>query len=370
MSVEDPGPLPVRLEAAVTARTGAFRLDATFTVRAGETAALIGPNGAGKTTLIRALSGLHPLETGRVAISGGTVEDTERGLRVPPQKRSVGVMFQGLVLFPNLSALENVAYGVRARGASRGEARERARSWLTRMAIGDLASRRPHELSGGEAARVALARALATTPAVLLLDEPLSALDARTRRTTRRLLVEVLSAFEGATLVVTHDPVDALTLGDRLLVLENGQVVQDGTADDVRRRPRSDYAASLIGVNLFRGELRSGGEGAVVHGDWGELVVARPRSGEAEPASGPVLLTFSPRAVAVALEKPTGSARNVLEGDIVSVDVDADRARLTIATGPPVTAEVTAATLERMRLEPGRRVWATVKATEIDVDPA
>jgi molybdate transport system ATP-binding protein len=360
------------LRAKISTRSGGFTLDVDLSVSTGETLAVIGPNGAGKTTLVRALAGLLPLQHGEVALSDVVVESTERDLRLPAQRRSTGVMFQNLLLFPTLTARDNVAFGLRCRGAGRSAARQRALEWLDRVGIGGLGNRRPHELSGGEAARVALARALVTEPDLLLLDEPLSALDAEARTAIRRLLGQVLKSYPGIAILVTHDPVDALTLADRLAVLERGVLVQEGTAEEVRRRPRSPYAASLIGLNLVRGELVLHQERSLVRQQWGELVVLRPRDddGESLDHGAKVIATVHPRAIAISKEKPSGSPRNVFRGEILSIDMDADRVRLTLGTSPRLTAEITTETLFEMKLMEGHMVWASIKAAEIRTYPA
>ena len=226
---------------------GAFRLEAAFRAGAGRTLAVVGPNGAGKTTLLRAIAGLVRLERGRVELGGRTLEDTGAALVVPPERRPIGVVFQDLLLFPHLSALGNVAYGLRYRGGlGRAEARRQAASWLERLDVAGVANRRPAQLSGGEAQRVALARALAPDPDLLLLDEPLSALDATARPAALALLVHHLAGYAGASLVVTHDASEALALADRLLVLESGRVVQEGDAGELRSRPATPYVATLL----------------------------------------------------------------------------------------------------------------------------
>ena len=244
------------LEVRALARRGGFALDVEFAVDAGETLVVLGPNGAGKSTLVDALVGLLPLEAGRVAYAGTCLEDPAQGVRLPPQQRPVGATFQGVWLFPHLDALDNVAFGLRARGLARRAARERARAVLEQLGLGGLARRRPRRLSGGEAQRVALARALATEPRVLLLDEPLSALDAEARASARRFLQERLRAFPGVRIAITHDPAEAAVLGDRWLVLENGRATQQGPPGEVLRNPRSAWTAAL--ASAFRGPAGAG----------------------------------------------------------------------------------------------------------------
>ncbi|HUR24302.1 MAG TPA: ABC transporter ATP-binding protein [Acidimicrobiales bacterium] len=229
-------------------RQGDFRLEAAFQAGEGRTLALVGPNGAGKSTLLRALAGLVPLVRGRVEMGAQLLDDAGTRHRLPPEHRPIGVVFQDLLLFPHLSSLDNVAYGLRRRGGLRKrEARRRAQEWLDRLGLLAVAGRRPDQLSGGEAQRVALARALATDPKLLLLDEPLSALDAEARPAALELLSRHLAGVAGSRLVVTHDGAEAATLGDDVVVLESGRIVRHGTPAEIRADPRSAYVAALFG---------------------------------------------------------------------------------------------------------------------------
>ena len=246
------------LEVDVGLSLGGLLLDVQFTLEEGGVVVLLGPNGAGKTTLLRAIAGLIPIERGRVALDGDVLEDTAAGRYVPTEGRSMGFVFQDYLLFPHLSVLDNVAFGLRARGDGRAASERVAREWLARMDLERYAASRPSALSGGERQRVALARALAPGPRVLLLDEPLAALDATTRATVRRDLKRHLASFRGVRLMVTHDPLEAVTLADRLIVIEQGKQVQSGTPVEVTERPRSRYVADLVGVNLLRGEADQG----------------------------------------------------------------------------------------------------------------
>jgi molybdate transport system ATP-binding protein len=350
----------VSLEAHVLARVGDLWLDAGIEVATGESVVLLGPNGAGKTTLLRTLAGLEPLDEGRVVLDGEVLEETGSGTRVPTELRSVGFVFQEYLLFPHLSVLDNVAFGLRARGAKRLEAQQRARGWLERVGLGGQAGVRPAALSGGQAQRVALVRALATEPRLLLLDEPLAALDAAARPELRRDLRRHLSTFEGTRLIVTHDPLEALLLGDRVVVMEDGQVVQSGTLDDLQSRPRSAYVAELVGLNLFRGTA-AGDRVRLVSG--GQLFARAPSQGE-------VLATVHPRAVALYRDRPEGSPRNVWPGTVSELDLEAGRARVRVEGEVSVVAEVTSAAVAEMALLEGERIWTSVKASEISVYPA
>jgi len=225
---------------------GAFTLEADLRIAAGEVVALVGPNGAGKTTLLRTLAGLQPPVAGRVTLGERVLDDPSAGVRLPPQRRAVAVVFQDVRLFPRLDARANVAFGLRARGVPRGESRRRADEHLGQVHASALATRRAGGLSGGEAQRVGLARALATEPSLLLLDEPLAAVDVAARDALREVLRERLAALGRPALIVTHDPVDALALAGRLVVLEEGRVVQDAMAEDVRKDPGSPWIARML----------------------------------------------------------------------------------------------------------------------------
>lgn len=242
-----PGAPQDGLDARLVVERGAFRLDVSLAVAPGEVVALLGPNGAGKTTALRALAGLTPLTDGHLRLDGAALEGT------PAESRPVGVVFQDYLLFPHLTALDNVAFGPRCQGASKAQARARAAEWLDRMGLAAHAGAKPRKLSGGQAQRVALARALATRPRLLLLDEPLAALDARTRLEVRAQLRRHLAEFEAVAVLVTHDPLDAMVLADRLVVVEHGEVVQEGAPSHIARHPRTDYIAQLVGLNLYRG---------------------------------------------------------------------------------------------------------------------
>lgn len=345
------------LAARVRLRLGSLDLHVELDAAPGEMVVLLGPNGAGKTTLLRALAGLLPLEEGRVSLDGTVLEDTERGIRVPPERRAAGVVFQDYLLFPHLNALENVAFGLRARGWSRRQARAVALQWLRQMGLAELAKARPAQLSGGQSQRVALARALATEPRLLLLDEPLSALDASLRPELRRDLRRHLAAFSGVRLLVTHDPLEAVALGDRLVVLEGGRVVQSGSPAEVTERPRSRYVADMVGVNLLRGRAR---QDCVELSGGGTLTVPGAGSGE-------VFAVIHPRQVSLWRERPHGTPRNVWRGRAAGVDLEGDRVRVRVAGEIPLVAEVTPAAMAELGLDEGGEVWVSVKATEISV---
>ena len=347
------------LEADLQVERGAFRLDVRLEVAAGEVVALLGPNGAGKSTVLACLAGLLPVDAGLVRLDDDVHDDPRTGTFVPPQRRSAGVVFQDYLLFPHLSALDNVAFGLRTAGRSRREARREAATWLERMRLVGLGSDRPAALSGGQAQRVALARALAPAPRLLLLDEPLAALDAGARGLVRTELRRHLREYAGCTLLVTHDPLDAMVLADRVVVVEQGRVVQTGPPAQVARAPRTDYVAGLVGLNLYRGVAR---DGRAVLDAGGELQAAGA-------PDGPVLLTFPPSAVSLHRVRPQGSARNAWPGRVSGVEHHGASVRVAVDARPPVLADVTTAAVAELDLVPGQDVWASVKATEVRADP-
>jgi molybdate transport system ATP-binding protein len=344
----------------VVARDG-FTLDVALDVGPGEVVAVLGPNGAGKSTLLRAVCGLTPLTAGELRLGGVSVDDPGADVLVPASRRRVGVVFQEYRLFPHLSVLDNVAFAPRSAGRSAAGSRADAEAWVQRLGLADLAGRRPGELSGGQQQRVALARALASEPAALLLDEPMAALDAGSRIDVRRDLRRHLAEFAGPTLLVTHDALDALVLADRVVVLEQGSVTQQGTPLEVARRPASDYVARLLGLNLLRGTA-AGGDVAL---DGGGLLHVTDHG-----VAGPVLVALRPSAVALHVARPEGSARNVWPGVVDGVEPLGDRVRVTVAGAPTVLVDVTAESVTALHLGRGDPVWLSAKATELEVYPA
>ena len=330
-------------------------------MKAGELVALLGPNGSGKTTLLRCLAGLAPIDRGHIAIDDAVVDEPAADIFVEPEHRSIGFVYQNYLLFDHMTVVENVAYGLRARRMAKTEARVIARRWIDRVGLSEYATERPNSLSGGQAQRVALARALATNPRLLLLDEPLAALDAGTRATMRRDLFRHLETFDGMRLLVTHDPIDAYALADRVAILDGGRIVQAGTLAEVSAHPRSRYVADLVGVNLVAGTIS---HGVLSNGAGAEVVVAAELSGSA-------FALIRPNSIALNSEQPTGtSARNVWRGTIGDVDRLGDRVRVSVAGVLPLTAEITVGAFEALDLRPGEEIYASVKATEIEVYPA
>lgn len=304
------------------------RLRVELSARRGEVVAVIGPNGAGKSTLLRALAGIIQHQ-GEIEVDG---ESWTRPPR-PVRERSVGVVFQDQLLFPHLSALQNIAFGPRSRGVSRAEADQRAISWLDRFGIADLSDRKPSRLSGGEGQRVAIARALATEPVLLLLDEPFSALDVGVATALRIELARHLSAYDGITLLVTHDALDALTLADRVIVLDDGEIAQVGTPRDVAAQPRTEHVARLVGLNVLR--------------------------------DGDRFLSFGPGVVTVSLTEPAGSARHRWPGVIAHATPHGASVRLLVTGARELLADVTPEATAELGLVPGREVWLSVKESAV-----
>lgn len=325
---------------------------------------MVGESGAGKSTVLRCLAGLDHPDAGRLVCRDVTWFDSATAKRVPARERPIGYVAQDYALFPHLTVLDNVAFGLRAVGVSRRDARARAHAWLERIGLEDVITHRPRQLSGGQQQRVALARALVLDPDVLLLDEPLSALDLRTRRAVRRELLELARTRDRTMVYVTHDPIEAMTLGDRIIVLENGSVTQAGTRESLVKTPKSLYVGEFLGINLFEGhaaERDATGLTRVIAGG-GEFLVAD----NAEP--GRVYVMVDPRTITLSRDRPTGSAHNLFEGAISEMIPEppaGDRVRVVVGTTPPLVAEITRHAVETMGLHPGMRVHAAVKATSV-----
>ncbi|MFJ3723333.1 ABC transporter permease [Streptomyces sp. NPDC090045] len=325
----------------------------TLAAEPGTTIAVVGENGAGKTTLLRALLGLTPRAHAELRLGDADVT------ALPPHKRQVAWVPQDGALFPHLSALANTAYGLRARGVSRADARREAQAWLDRLAVGHLARRKPTQLSGGQAQRVALARALAARPRLLLLDEPLAALDQTTRARVRHTLRTHLAGFGGVCLIVTHDPVEAVSLADRVLVLADGRTLQDAPPAEVSRHPRSPWVARMLGRNAWPGIASAAG---LALAEGGRLVVA-----EALPEGAQALAIIAPEAVSVHRERPDGSPRNVWPGTVREITAVGSRLRVLISSGgvPDLVAEITPEAASELGIVDGADVWTSVKATEV-----
>ncbi|MFC7448466.1 sulfate/molybdate ABC transporter ATP-binding protein [Rhodococcus daqingensis] len=335
---------------------------------AGQVLAVLGPNGAGKSTLLALIAGLVRPDHGRVELDGRALTDTTTGEFLPAHARGVAMLSQQALLFPHLSVAENVAFAPRSRGENRSAAREIATRWLRDVDAEPLAGRRPSQLSGGQAQRVAIARALAADPRLLLLDEPMAALDVGSAPAVRRLLRRILREEQRTAVLVTHDVLDALALADHVIVLESGRIVERGTVREVLTTPRSDFAARMAGVNLVPGTITEPG---LLRTPWGTTLSG---IGDAEAGTEAVAL-FRPGAVAVHLEPPEhASPRNVIPVTVAELDVHGNTVRIRGAdhpdgsTGP--AADVTAAAVADLDLAPGQHVYFVVKTQEMELHPA
>ena len=352
------------LEVQVEKRLGGFTLAAALEVPAASVIVVVGESGSGKSTLLRMIAGLVAPDRGRIALGAQALDDVAAGLHVPAHQRPVGYVPQDYALFPHLTVRDNVGFGLRARGDRGAEPRRRADEALERLGVASLAALRPHQLSGGQQQRVALARALVLEPDILLLDEPLAALDPPTRRAVRAELRRLLAGLPCASVFVTHSPAEALAFGERIVVLESGRVTQQGTRENLLREPRTRYIAEFLGTNLFRARVarRTTDGMARLAADGGEIVAAGSEFGDE------VFALVDPREVTLSLERPSGSAQNVLYGPVEEIQPEpphGERMRVSLATRPPLVAELTSAAAERLALRPGAQVYASFKATGV-----
>lgn len=335
-------------------------VDVAFDVAAGETLALLGPNGAGKSTVLSVAAGLLRPDRGRVVLDGRTLTvrgGPDRNVQVPPHDRQVALLAQEPLLFPHLDVRDNVAFGPRSRGAGRAPARAEADRWLREVDIADLAQRRPDQLSGGQAQRAAVARALAADPDLLLLDEPLAALDVAVTPALRQTLRRVLA--DRTVVLVTHDALDALLLADRVVVMEAGRIVEQGPCQEVLSQPRSAFAARIAGLNMLTGTWR---DPAVLTSS-GRRLEGQP-SGPPPRAGDPVVAVFPPHAVSVFLDHPGGSPRNAFEVTVTHLEPHGGQIRV---RSDDLSADITARAAAELDLAPGSRAVFVVKATEIAV---
>lgn len=341
-------------------------IDIDWEVAAGEVVAVLGQNGAGKSTALHLVAGLLRPDHGTVRLGPTVLTDTSAGVFVPAHRRRVGLLLQDPLLFPHLSVAANVAFAPRSRGASRRAARAAALRWLARVGADELATRAPRQLSGGQAQRVAVARALASEPDVLLLDEPLTGLDVAAAAAIRNLLRDVLARDGRSALLVTHELLDVLALAGRVLVLEAGRVVEDGPAARVLAAPRSHFAARFAGVNLVAGTVEA--DGALRSAD------ARWYGGGPPPGPGArAVAVFSPAAVAVYRDLPHGSPRNTVAVTVAELDGRGPGIRVRAAEqadgAPGLAADITPAAAAELHLAPGERVFFAVKAQEVAIQP-
>ncbi|MFN0204784.1 MAG: sulfate/molybdate ABC transporter ATP-binding protein [Planctomycetota bacterium] len=349
----------MNLDVAIRAHAGNLAINVIFNVTAGDLTALIGPNGAGKTTILRSIAGLSVPEVGFVRVDHDIYVDCGELIYLPPEKRDIGFVLQDITLFPHLTVRQNIEFGARARGRMRQPGRPTADDWIEKLNLRNLQDRKPARLSGGEAKRVAIARALATNPKILLLDEPFSGIDTNVRAEIRRDLRLAVEAFGGICILVTHDPVEALSLAKKIIILENGCITQEGSIADVSRRPMSRFAAEFIGVNFYEGFA----QGGIIKLQNGAEIVAT--AGE-----GRVFAVVPANAVSLHINIPSGSARNTWAGTVLQIDNSGDRLRVRVEGRVSYAAEITQAAAESLHLKIGSNVWGTVKATEVVVYPA
>jgi molybdate transport system ATP-binding protein len=352
------------LSVEAATRIGDLDLDLSVEVRPGECLAVVGRSGAGKTSLLRIVAGLLSPARGRVLCGAAHWLDTERGVDVPAERRRCGYVFQEYALFPHMTAWENVAYGVA--GVGRHERRRLAHDLLDRFDVGSRARARPRDLSGGERQRVALARALARRPDALLLDEPLAALDVRTRASAAARLAAALAELEAPTLLVAHDFADAARLADRIAVVERGRIVQAGTATELAASPSSAFVADFTGAVVLSGTATAGGSGLThVELDGGGTLSSTDK------ADGRVGASVFPWEIAIEPDgaRAHGSAQNRIDAEVVSVTAVGNRVRLGLAASQPLVAEITGAAAEQLALAPGARVTASWKAAATRLVP-
>ncbi|GAC1404557.1 MAG: ABC transporter ATP-binding protein [Ktedonobacteraceae bacterium] len=362
-----------------------FHLSLSFSLAQGQTTVLLGESGAGKSTVLRIVAGLLRPQKGHISLGNTVYFDSEQGIDMPPQERPFGYVFQDYTLFPHLTVFENVAFGLRAQRLSRSLIRQRVGEALEQVRLPGLDQRRPAQLSGGQQQRVAIARALALQPQLLLLDEPLSALDVQTRREVRQELRHILAEVNITTIMVTHTYLEALLFGQHILVLEDGHVLQQGGQRDLLAHPRSAYIAELVGVNFFRGRIvrYESSSVCVLQVDNGSqtveiLAILYEQEADMPHSSEEAYVVVEPRSITLYLTQPDSSARNTFRGEVIQIlrigstssatDTGNEgifRVSLLIdATLPPLTAEITEASSVRLNLHEGSIVYATFKATE------
>jgi molybdate transport system ATP-binding protein len=335
-------------------------LDLSFDVGDHEVVAVLGPNGSGKSTALSVIAGLLRPDTGHATLDGRTLVDVGRPGKsevwVPPHARGIALLAQEPLLFPHLTALDNVAFGPRSLGQSRKHARSVAEHWLHEVDAGQYARRKPGQLSGGQAQRVAVARALAADPKLLLLDEPMAALDVAVAPALRQMLRRVLQ--DRSVVIVTHDVLDALLLSSRLVVIDHGHVVEEGPTMQVLARPRNPFTARIAGLNMVRGNVDGHGvrnaDGLVVEG------LAGHELAQGEPA----VAVFRPSAVAVYRHPPGGSPRNAFPVTVTDLEPHGEQVRVRTDA---LSAEVTAPAVAELDLIPGTQVVFSVKASEVAI---
>lgn len=349
-------------------------IDIEFEVAPGEVLAVLGPNGAGKSTALHVITGLVRPDSGQVRLGERVLTDTANDVFVPTHDRRVGLLLQKPLLFPHLSVAANVAFPLRStHRTGRRVARDTAVRWLAEVFEeqqgSELADRRPRQLSGGQAQRVAIARALAGAPDALLLDEPLAGLDVAAAAVIRAVLRRVLVRDSRVAVLVTHDLLDVLTLADRVVVLESGQIVEAGSVTEVLAAPRSGFGARIAGINLVRGTLEDDGAVRTPAGtSWHGVVADEVTAGQ------DVVAVFAPGAVSIFRATPQGSPRNVFPVTVAELDTRGPAIRVRAEEqpdgAPGLAADITAEAAAELRLTPGEEVWFAVKAQEVSVRAA
>ena len=338
-------------------------------VAAGETVAVLGPNGAGKSTLLGVIAGLVRPDSGRADLNGSVLFDLpatgdRRSVWRPPHQRSVSLLAQDALLFPHLSVLENVAFGPRSAGVPASQARETATGWLREVDAEELAGRRPAELSGGQAQRIAVARALASDPGLLLLDEPLAALDIAVAPAVRRMLRRVLA--DRSAVIVTHDVLDAYTLADRVVIIENGRIIDEGTPAEVFDRPRSAFAAGLAGLNLITGARRGN---TLVADAFTSIGIDGGLHGSGIDAAegAPLSLAVRPAAVSVSADRPTDPTLISVRAELIDLEPRGDFVR---ARSLLLSADVSPKQAAELDPAVGSPVWFSFPSTVATVFPS
>ena len=350
------------LEVEFTVRLGEFEAGISFAAESGHTFVLVGESGAGKTTILNVIAGLVQPDRGRIRLEGICLFDGEVGIVVPVSERPIGYVFQEYLLFPHLNVFENVAFGLRAQRLPDKEIAESTWSILKQLEIDDLAKKHPHRLSGGQRQRAALARALVLKPKVLLLDEPLAALDAQTKREVRSELRATLASLSCVTLFVTHSPFEAMVFGDQVGVVDHGKIVQIGVGEELLRRPRSRYVATLMGLNLFHGRVLSRKADGLAEIETRDGIV----HAISEDVRDETFIAVDPREITLHTQAPSGTAQNVFPGRIRELTPEpplGERLRVVVDSKPPLVAEITLHSVQTLALHEGMNIFASFKAT-------
>ena len=375
------------LDVSLETHLNAFHLKVAFQAQSGQTAVVLGESGAGKSTVLRLLAGLLQPQQGHITLDDVTYYDSAQKISSPPQQRPFGYVFQDYVLFPHLTVFDNVAFGLRAQHLSRPLISKQVTNALERVQMHGYEKRLPAQLSGGQQQRIAIARALALQPRLLLLDEPLSALDIQTRRAVRQELRTILQQTGITTMLVTHNYLDGLLFGNQILVMDQGQLLQQGDQQELRQYPRSSYVAELIGVNFFHGSLRQQTNNQICtirlddqqHTaqalEISAVLKEQEENSSRQPVPGQeVFVIVDPRSITLHQHVPEGSARNIFQGTILTVlpigaTTGQQNGRLRVSmqisqTDAPLTAEITEESARKMELHEGKAIFATFKATE------